>query len=449
MEKIVRTGLVAAFFSILPSVLQAQSDWFGNVFGNGKEKEQEKSSPVFIRCDANVICLGNQCELEIDHSAYGPGTDLHYSWIQVSDGTVLGEDRTLAFSPSVESEYALCAVVEDLGKEVGRDTLTVYVTHKPEYVSVSDTVCYGMEATVGVRGGRYWAWSTGGTTQYVNVRPPRTTYYGFRLSEYPIVESGYVNACYAEDSVAVVIRDSATFGIVGPTGACQGLQVELAVVGGTDVLWNGKPGGQIYSFVVERNTEVEVSATDSYGCRDTRIWSISVIDKPEGEILSYVDGEQTDTVCLGRNVRLEIYTEQADRFRWFTRDTVESIEISPRSDFTAYCDLYVGASDQCSTRVSKQVFVKNCSRVYFPSAFVPDGFTKTFGPIGVRDSTRTYFFAVFNRNGEMIFSTTDFLQGWDGRHKGKWVDPGVYVYLFRESFEQFEWMKKGTVTVIR
>lgn len=451
MGKILRIGLVAVFFSFLQPALRAQSDWFAKTFGDRQEEAgaKAKSSLVNIRYDANVICIGSQCELEIDHSAYGPGTDLRYSWIQMSDGTVLGESRTLSFSPSMESEYVLCAVVKDLGVEIGRDTLTVYVTHVPEYEAVSDTVCYGMEATVGVQGGRYWAWSTGGTTQYVNVRPGNTTYYGFRLSQYPIAEYGYENACYAEDSVAAVIFDSATFDVVGPTGACEGMRVEWEVIGGTDVSWNGNPGERTYSFVVEQDTEVRVTATDPYGCRDTRTLTVSVIDRPEGEILSYVDGEQTDTVCLGKEVRLDIYTEQADRFRWFTRDTAESITVSPRADFVAYCDIYVGESDQCSTRVSKQIFVKNCSRIYFPTGFVLDGFTKTFGPIGIEDSTRTYFFAVFNRNGEMVFSTTDFSQGWDGKHKGKWVVPGVYVYVFKETFEQFVWTKKGTVTVIR
>ncbi|MDE7102092.1 MAG: gliding motility-associated C-terminal domain-containing protein, partial [Bacteroidales bacterium] len=117
--------------------------------------------------------------------------------------------------------------------------------------------------------------------------------------------------------------------------------------------------------------------------------------------------------------------------------------------FRAYCDLSVGASGDCKTRIEADIRVENCNRVYFASGFVPDGHTKTFGPIGVEDTARQYYFAVFNRSGEMLYSTHEFSQGWDGRFKGQWVPPGVYVYVFRETYEQFEWTRRGTVSVLR
>ena len=353
-----RIRWIGTILFLFPALAMARPDWFRELFRNQPAQKEPKAAAVVIRYDANVLCLGSYCNLEMDHSAYGPGTDLHYTWLLLSDGTVVGREKTLTFTPGMESVYGLCAVLEDMGKEVGRDTLQIYVTHVPEYQPVPDTVCYGMEATVGVEGGRYWAWSTGGTTQFVNVRPAETTTYYFRVSEYPIAEYGYENACYAEDSVHVAVLDSAVFTIEGPGGICQGVPVTLEVKGGSDILWNGVPGDARHSFVAERDTGIRVTATDRHGCRDTKEWQIELVDRPEGRIMAYVDGEDVDSVCLGKSVRLEVDSRQADRFRWFTRDTAVSIELEPKSAFLAWCDLFSGPSDQCSTRIQREILVR-------------------------------------------------------------------------------------------
>ncbi|PCH69250.1 MAG: hypothetical protein COC01_01795, partial [Bacteroidetes bacterium] len=57
---------------------------------------------------------------------------------------------------------------------------------------------------------------------------------------------------------------------------------------------------------------------------------------------------------------------------------------------------------------------------------------------------------VFNEWGEVIFKTTDPLQGWDGTYKGKFVPNGVYIYQYhvvRDDHQVFD--GHGNVTVIR
>jgi gliding motility-associated-like protein len=62
-----------------------------------------------------------------------------------------------------------------------------------------------------------------------------------------------------------------------------------------------------------------------------------------------------------------------------------------------------------------------------------------------------YYFAVYNRWGELMFETTDPSQGWDGNYKGKPSDPGVFGYYVKakcgEGSEEI--FKKGNVTLIR
>lgn len=441
-------GFVCALLAV--SVCQGQEDWFREVFGSREKALKARSSLVRIEYDANVICLGGAVSLSVDHSAYGSVGNFSYCWKRADDTTVLGRENTLFFRPQQTGIYAVFVEVKDDGMAVGNDTLSIYVTEMPEYRMVSDTVCRGDEATIGVVGGNYWAWSTSGTTQYVNVRPASTSLYRVRISNFPIVEVGYENACYAEDSVWVVVHDTAVYEIAGPTEVCKGTDTELKVIGGTDVYWGGVPGSETAVVNVYSDTAVTVSATDRYGCREEKEWRLTVIDNPQGEIFVYVEGLSVDSICLGKKARLEVVSSQADRYVWFNRDTTYYTELEPKADFEAYCDIMMtGVDSECKTRISRKIPVENCSRIYFASGFVPEGYSKTFGPIGIEDSSRTYFFAVFDNKGIMVFSTTEFSQGWDGTYKGKPVPPGTYVYVFRETYDRFTWEKKGTVSVLR
>lgn len=428
----------------------AQDSWFGEVFPQSKSLKVLKSSVVRIDYDANVICLGDDCMMQADHSVYGDVGDFSYRWNLVDDDKVLSEESSLQFSPAQTGVYAMCLEVKDAGILVGRDTLSIYVAELPVFEVVDDTVCRGLEATVGVTGGGHWAWSQGGTAQFINIRPSVTTGYVVRVSDYPLLEVGYSNACYVEDTAWVEVRDTASFRLDGDKSMCYGVEARLEVDGGTDVYWNGQPGDNVLLVKVERDTVIYVKATDLYGCTGEVTWPIEVVEKIDGNIEVFSESGNGDSVCLGKTVRFEVVSDMADSFRWFNGDTNSFTETLPKTDFDAYCDLGVkGLSESCRTRIHRNMVVKNCNKVFFPTGFVLDGHNKTFGPIGIEDTARSYFFAVFDVRGVMVYSTTEFTQGWDGTYKGKQVPPGAYVYIFRESYDRFSWERKGVVNVVK
>lgn len=449
-------------FLLLSFGAWAQGDWFealfplNRVLDTSQLKESrpavKAASPVKIEYSANVVCVEHVAYLRADCSLYGPDKDLAYEWFLIGDTSRLGTGASLDFKPLVEQEARIGVRVKDNGYLVGGDTVVIYATTLPSYVVVHDTVCLGMEATVGVKGGNYWAWSTGGTAGFINIRPARTTVYPVRISKYPIVQGGYRNACHVEDSAIVTVNDSAIFGVAGDKEMCEGLDATVRVENGTDVYWNGVQGSHSHTFTVLGDTSVKVTATDKYGCRGTKEWSVIVVDAPRGEIFVYVDGVPSDSVCLGSSVRMEVVSDLECRYRWFNRDTLYYTEVTPQTDFTAFCDISVGGSvtgTVCKTRLESFVSVKNCHNVYFASGFMLEGYNKTYGPIGVNDTSRTYEFMIFNRNGTMVFSTTEFTEGWDGRYKGQLVPPGVYVYVYREKYRHHVWVRRGTFAVIK
>ena len=66
--------------------------------------------------------------------------------------------------------------------------------------------------------------------------------------------------------------------------------------------------------------------------------------------------------------------------------------------------------------------------VYFPTAFTPDGdsMNDVFRPVVRNISSFTMY--IFNRWGQVVFSTNDATKGWDGTYGGKNCPEGTYTY---------------------
>lgn len=94
----------------------------------------------------------------------------------------------------------------------------------------------------------------------------------------------------------------------------------------------------------------------------------------------------------------------------------------------------------------------NCGEIRFPSGFTPnrDGKNDGFGVLGGLGSIVSYRLSVYNRWGQVVFTTTDPAQRWNGTVKGVTADPGIYVwtadFTLRNAPARSE---KGTVVLIR
>ena len=93
--------------------------------------------------------------------------------------------------------------------------------------------------------------------------------------------------------------------------------------------------------------------------------------------------------------------------------------------------------------------VKVLNRIFMPNAFTPngDGKNDVFRiPSGALIDLEE--FSIFNRWGEVLFSTRDRVTGWDGKYKGE-LQSGVFVYVIKGVDNKGPVRIKGTVVVIR
>jgi gliding motility-associated-like protein len=94
--------------------------------------------------------------------------------------------------------------------------------------------------------------------------------------------------------------------------------------------------------------------------------------------------------------------------------------------------------------------VEPCIEIQFPTIFTPngDGMHDFFCILG--DCITSGQLNIYNRWGEVVFSTADITECWDGTHRDKPVNAGVFVYRLRYNDENnIQKMISGNITVLR
>jgi gliding motility-associated-like protein len=89
--------------------------------------------------------------------------------------------------------------------------------------------------------------------------------------------------------------------------------------------------------------------------------------------------------------------------------------------------------------------------IYVPAAFTPNGdglndVLRPF-PVGIQ---KLEFFRVFDRWGNAVYQTQEYLAGWDGNIKGRQAPPGTYIYEVRgKDYNNKPVLKRGSILLIR
>jgi gliding motility-associated-like protein len=148
--------------------------------------------------------------------------------------------------------------------------------------------------------------------------------------------------------------------------------------------------------------------------------------------------------------KIQLTSSRAFRsYQWSTDINTPAIDIStPGTYWLAGTDI-----NGCVSHDTILVSLKPCPQkgIYVPNAFTPqkNGHNDIFKP-KVAGEVKSYEFAVYNRYGQVVFSTTDPTQGWDGTIKGREQDSNLYAWRCRYQLDdEPAHVEKGTVMLIR
>lgn len=150
-----------------------------------------------------------------------------------------------------------------------------------------------------------------------------------------------------------------------------------------------------------------------------------------------------------------------NRYEWTFEGLNQSNEISPLIYFpmVGKYKVTLNATNiyDCKSEISKIIDVKNIFEIYIPNSFTPnfdglnDFFKPIFSPYGL--DSKSYNLQIFDRWGKELFSTADYLTGWDGSINNKGDDPLKNdAYVFKLQYKDMNgqvYNKMGEVILLK
>jgi gliding motility-associated-like protein len=115
-------------------------------------------------------------------------------------------------------------------------------------------------------------------------------------------------------------------------------------------------------------------------------------------------------------------------------------------------DLLVTNKFGCTDTASSTVKILPEYIFFAPNAFSPngDGLNDVFQPYLDGIIPEKYQLDIYNRWGQLVFQSSDYLQGWDGKVDGQFADVGAYVYFLKVTTNRNkETTSSGTFMLIK
>jgi len=390
----------------------------------------------FTACDSDtitrVITIGmSQVSLGADSLICGAssymitpqlsGADNSFTWQDGSVGPTYTATQTGLYWVEVTDNENGCVV---------RDSINLGFHSYPDFSLGADLdKCEGDVVNLSVNlSPAYYLWNTGSAANSIQV-----TQGGSYWLE---VNSG---GCKKIDTVSINFFPFPVVNLGRDTILCEGKNFILdAENPGMQYLWENYATSREHAINASGLYWVEVN---NYGCRSKDSIQVNFLDKPLVEV-------KDTTICPGQTVALipSIKKGKDLSFLWNTGSTSESIHVSGEGNFL------LTTSNQCGNVTNPIRVGPGRCQLFVPSAFTPNGdglndvFRSMFG-----ESVVVYSLQVYNRWGEILFSTKDKTKGWDGSYRGKPQDTGIFPWIIRykTAADAGEKVMKGTVMLVR
>jgi gliding motility-associated-like protein len=246
--------------------------------------------------------------------------------------------------------------------------------------------------------------------------------------------------------------------ITGTPSICYGKEafIEVTTTGGNGgpyyYTWNQNLGNQTsYILSPPVTTTYTVSVTDSCSTPRTDSFTITVFELP---VPSFTIKPPQATIL---NPFFDFIDASQNTAQWlwnFGDGTSSNIQYPQHTYLEAgyyTVQLIATSNDGCVDSLSRELYVEEVTTIYIPNSFSPnsDGMNDMFMPIG--HAIPPYEMIIMNRWGNVVFSSSNGFEGWNGKIKGTSTDApnGVYVYRIRFEGELKQKEFTGRVNVIR
>ncbi len=220
---------------------------------------------------------------------------------------------------------------------------------------------------------------------------------------------------------------------------CEGATRQLHAGNFNNYLW--QDGSTASNFTLSTTGIYYVTVTDAQGCKGSDTVKITTLLPAPRKFLP-----SDSSFCTFNSFTLT--SGNYDSYLWNTGSVSNSIQITQPGTYW----LEVVSDQGCKGRDSVVYNINNCNfDIYFPTGFTPDGNGRNdiFKPI-INNTVSNYKFSVYNRWGQLVFSTTNPARGWDGTINGAKQPSAIFIWTCTYRFNGQELKNdKGTVLLIR
>ncbi|MEJ7676523.1 MAG: gliding motility-associated C-terminal domain-containing protein [Segetibacter sp.] len=403
---------------------------------------------VGVQGDLKELCEGDDADVTLSCNISAGYNNPSYQWQQSTDNgntyTDIPGANDTTFIKNITANAPLGKYLYRLSVangtninlpscKVASSVLTINVNSKPVVNAVSNSpVCEGTQIVLTASGGLEYVWT--------GVNAFSASGASVTINNAKVADSGkyYVSitgagGCRQTDSTVVEI-------IPGPVAAtgfdsktiCQGDSVSLSSSGGTSYLWS--PAADLSSSVIADPVAKPADTTlyivviqNETTCKDSATITINVIAKPKA------DAGPDRNILEGQAIQLIASADGTNNgFNWSPDSDISDIHslqpiVNPKNDITYF--LTVSSNNGCGIS-NDSVRVHIFKTVIIPNAFSPngDGINDTWN-IKALNSYNDYGLSVFNRYGQIVYTTKNYSKPWDGSFNGKPLPIGTYYYL--------------------
>lgn len=377
-------------------------------------------TPQFELGDLTGLCDGEAATLsvEIPFDAILWSTEATTGTIQVSTEQIVWAEA-------------------NIGTCIFRDSTEVVVQALPVVNLGMDTIlCERQSITLDATNpGATYIWSTGATTSSIDITNAAT---------YSVLVD--IGGCTASDDIVITTQPSPVIDLGGDFILCEGDVATLNAreTRGTIIWSTGETGSQI----TVNNAGTYTASADLDGCIAMDEVVVTREDRPRFDL-----GDDF-AICDQVNTTLTVGIDNVD-ILWSTGATSPSIVVRELGTYSATARTTNGCVFTDEISISN----RECQRfsLYIPNTFAPLGTDRNdhfmISPT-LPQNIIEYEINVFDRWGNVMYQSTDFTQGWDGRTPSYKAQPGVYTYSIRvRYFDDFEDDRtqyfNGSVTIVR
>ncbi len=401
--------------------------------------------PIGLAFTDTLICLNDNLMLQAN------GTGI-FSWSPAIN-IINANTATPTVSPVSSAIYYVD--LDDNGCK-NRDSVKVNVVDHVSLLAMNDTTICATD-TIQLKimsDGLQYAWTP--ASQLIN--PTFKNPYAFTGSTTNYLVKATIGGCSATENIQVTTVPYPVVNAGEDIILCYGTNGQLkGTTNGSS--WQWSPATYLTSASLlnpvafpPRTTDFVLSAFDTKGCPKPGRDTVKVIMLPKMNVSAGADS----AVVINQPVQLNASGGVA--YNWSPPDYLSSATIpNPvalfplnaediRYKLVAYTD--EGCKD--SAFLSIRVF-KTVPTVFVPTAFTPnnDGRNDLLRPIAAGMKS-IELFNIYNRWGQLLFSTRINGHGWDGNVNGQSQAVGTYVWMVKATdYTGKSYFQKGTVTLIR